>query len=1024
MHVRPSLAKLSSGRNYLQSAIPDLVAVAVLAILPLLVFWAVWAPNHQDRVIFGGDILMGGYATRVFVHRLLNLGEVPLWNPYQLGGMPLLADVQVAVYYLPNLLLDFVYWGRDLTYLGYEMLVIGHYMLGAVFFYAYLRNLGIAAAAALLGAIAFEFNGFFVGHRGHVNMLAVVVWVPGVLWLLDKSWRSRQMWHTLVWAVLASFALSQMVMAGHPQVIFYSTLFIIAYFVYRWIGSLKSETGSGSRNLRGMLRIPVIFSLVAAIAGGISAISLLPTAELLGQSLRSEPNYDFAVAYSLLPRNFINLLIPEFLGWSGTELRIYAGVLTLVLTVVAWTVPDRSRSERTFFTVTLIVALLISLGGFTTFYGVLYRFVPGFGAVRVSARAFYFANFALAVLAAFGADSLLRQLSSAEAARLRKVIKGWLWFLVVAGLIAAVFYLLLGLNYRSVGEEFYTEQTFQGGLEGDSYTLLTQTLNNYLLFLLLLLASIVLLWVRAQSLVTSRRFIWAAVVLIALDVSMFAPYHDTIRVDLEKRAFTVRNYGTTFLDQYQTSDQQEIVALLRTLPDGVRVDNSAEVLPDNYSHVWQIPFDSGYNVLDLQARFKLRTEWPYLGGERENDLLNVGYILTLPDNPEPPEEDAELLLENSQGKVWRRAQQPPYAYFSTQARPAATMITVNGLLNVSDQIYREHPTIARPELSDESSGDMPSSPQSLRRAISEVWPQVVDPSLYQIGTTGVTSPVNISVLAGGSIKYSAVIVDGETVTPQQRGIVLAVIDPNSGQTLTSGGFDTYQSELESRRLAAAIQAAPQGAIVALATYDEGTARLTPDAYAALASLGAVETLQDRLGYAYALIGIKGGAPGTAMEQLSPESTVLDVGVAAAPPTQNATFNSQIVTYRPNQITLLVENSAQGLLTISEPIYPGWEAFVDGAPTPILRANGLFRSIVLPPNPEGRPHEVTFIFQPFSVRLSSAISVFTAVLAVGLLVAAMVFGLISRRRLPHIAKRYPDTADPREPSRSGIGQSTA
>lgn len=149
--------------SYLRRLLPDLLAVLLLAALPAFVFWQVWAPNPDDRVIFGGDILMGGYPTRVYVHQMFEAGATPLWNPYQLGGMPLLGDVQVAPYYLPNLGLSLAFRGQDLSFLGFELLVIAHYALGGLFLYAYLRGLGVHPAAALVGAVGFEFNGFSWG---------------------------------------------------------------------------------------------------------------------------------------------------------------------------------------------------------------------------------------------------------------------------------------------------------------------------------------------------------------------------------------------------------------------------------------------------------------------------------------------------------------------------------------------------------------------------------------------------------------------------------------------------------------------------------------------------------------------------------------------------------------------------------------------------------------------------------------------------------------------------------------------
>ncbi|MEI6778881.1 MAG: hypothetical protein WCK70_18435, partial [Chloroflexales bacterium] len=239
----------------LRPLLPDALAILALIILPLLVFWQVWATNSADRVMFGGDILMGAYPTRVFVHQLFNSGAAPLWNAYQLGGMPLLGDVQVAPYYLPNLLLDVIYRGRDITYISFELLVAAHYVLGGVFFYAYMRGIGVRPTAALVGAIGFEFNGFFVGHRGHYNMMAAAAWLPGVLWLLDRSWYATRRVPAIAWALVAGLALSQMVMAGHPQAVLYCSLAIVGYAGYRWVGDLRRKpVGWAAR-----LRIPALF---------------------------------------------------------------------------------------------------------------------------------------------------------------------------------------------------------------------------------------------------------------------------------------------------------------------------------------------------------------------------------------------------------------------------------------------------------------------------------------------------------------------------------------------------------------------------------------------------------------------------------------------------------------------------------------------------------------------------------------------------------------------------------------------
>lgn len=951
---------------------PDALIALLLILLPLIVFWQVWTKNPDDRVMFGGDILMGAYPTRVFVHRLFELGSAPLWNPYQLAGMPLFGDIQVAPYYLPNWLLDVIYRGRDIPYIAFELLVVAHYSLGALFLYAYLRGLGVRPLAALVGAVGFEFNGFFVGHRGHYNMLAAVSWLPGVLWLLDMAWRTTRWRLAIIWAVLAGLALSQMAMAGHPQATLYCALTVMGYLLYRWVGAWRQAS-----SWRERLRVPALFLLAGAISGGIAASALLPAVELLGRSLRNEPSYSFAAQYSLLPRNLIGLLVPEFLNWSGTEFRIYAGILTLVLAAVAWVVPQQGRAERRFFGLAALLALITALGGFTIIHGLIYRFVPGFASIRVSTRAFYIANVSLSVLAAFGAETLIGTLLESERRRMLAFSRVTTGLLVVASLIGAGMYVFLLRDYRPVGEDFFfAENLFSHQPAADAFGLLTQTANAYLLFVLLLAAAVALLWACMSGRLHGRAWGVAAAVLMFLDVATFAPYHDTIKADPETARFTVKQYATTLLDApWQIADQQQLIDQLARLPDGVRIDNSAEVLPDNYSAVWRTPFATGYNILDLQERFELLSQWPNLDSATRHDLLNVGYILTAPDATDPPEADARLVVDNSQGKLWERAKQPSYAHFSTAIRPAETSITINGLLNDA-QALDAQPTVAM------ASGQ-------LSETLQRLWPEAIKPALYAIGQTGIRSPVDISVFAGGPVKYSAVIVDGVTVTPEQRGMIVAIIDPKSGKLISANGYDTFLSEDESNRLAAEINAQPEGTIVALATYDEGTAKLNDAARQALASIGAATDLHDKIGAAYALIGVKGAAPRSALEQISDQAVTLDVGTGAMAAQTDPTFSSHLLLYQPDRVTLLVQNNVRGLLSISEAVFPGWEAYVDGLPTPILRANGLQRAVILPPTLDGRPHEVTFVYRPMSIRAGVALSWLTLALALGILFTMIV-----------------------------------
>jgi hypothetical protein len=85
-------------------------------------------------------------------------------------------------------------------------------------------------------------------------------------------------------------------------------------------------------------------------------------------------------------------------------------------------------------------------------------------------------------------------------------------------------------------------------------------------------------------------------------------------------------------------------------------------------------------------------------------------------------------------------------------------------------------------------------------------------------------------------------------------------------------------------------------------------------------------------------------------------------------------------YLPRRVTVDVEAAKPVLLVLTDIYYPGWQAWVDGAGTPIHRTHGVFRAVLVP---AGR-HRVRFDYRPAMFWRG----VVVAGLGVGLLIACM------------------------------------
>jgi hypothetical protein len=104
-------------------------------------------------------------------------------------------------------------------------------------------------------------------------------------------------------------------------------------------------------------------------------------------------------------------------------------------------------------------------------------------------------------------------------------------------------------------------------------------------------------------------------------------------------------------------------------------------------------------------------------------------------------------------------------------------------------------------------------------------------------------------------------------------------------------------------------------------------------------------------------------------------------------------SADVVAFAPEAFTVHVSTPDNAILTLAHPDYPGWQAQVDGAPVPILRAYGGLSAVALPAG----DHTVTFTYTPRAFAVGAALSLVTWA-ALGILAAALVFG---RGRRPRV-----------------------
>jgi hypothetical protein len=82
-----------------------------------------------------------------------------------------------------------------------------------------------------------------------------------------------------------------------------------------------------------------------------------------------------------------------------------------------------------------------------------------------------------------------------------------------------------------------------------------------------------------------------------------------------------------------------------------------------------------------------------------------------------------------------------------------------------------------------------------------------------------------------------------------------------------------------------------------------------------------------------------------------------------------TDRARVTSYADERIELSVATAEPALLVVSDMVYPGWRATIDGVEHPILPTNLVMRGVVVPAG----DHRVTFVYRPvrFAVGLAAA-----------------------------------------------------
>lgn len=325
---------------------------------------------------------------------------LPLWNPYSMAGMPLLANFQTSAFYPLNILFFILPFS-----FGWSVLVIFQPLLAGIFLYLYLNNIRINKWASLLGAIVFPLSGFSIAWLEWNTIGHTALWLPLILLSIDKifidPWSKK--FSIAIWLSIFLFSLVSSFFAGHLQTFFYLFLISIAYFFARWIQYGKDK-------IAFLLFVFCFLSFVI-----ITSVQWLPTLKFISESARSIDQVDWQKDGWFIPfQHLIQFIAPDFFGnpttlnywgvWNYAEFIGYVGIFPLIMAIFA--LFFRRDKKTLFFGIFFFLSLLFALP--TIFAKLPFLLQIPFISTAQPTRLLFITDFSFTILAVLGFDYFLR----------------------------------------------------------------------------------------------------------------------------------------------------------------------------------------------------------------------------------------------------------------------------------------------------------------------------------------------------------------------------------------------------------------------------------------------------------------------------------------------------------------------------------------------------------------------------------------------------------------------------------------
>jgi uncharacterized membrane protein YfhO len=565
--------------------------ILVLLVLTLLFYWKI-VFTSQFSISTSEEIANQAYCWYNFSAKTVQQGILPLWDPFVAAGRSFVGGMEAGLFYPLKWLLYL--WpmgssGQLSPRLFQDFVVLAHF-LAACLMFLLVRDMGLSPFSALAAGLTFGMGGL-VGRAPWPDMIDSAVWLPLVVLFLRRALKAGTGIQEMLYSSLSGTALGLAILAGRIHIVVMDVIVVVTAVVY-FACRPADEQGRSAAGATRWIGAVKIVAVVGVISFCIGAVQLLPSVELSQRAVRyigadAPTAASERIAYvdlkeELWPRGLFTLLFFTAYpgsGFGGEHIGLYIGVFPFILAVAGiWRNWDRPWVR--YLSVLAVAAYAFTLGSYSLLHGLAYLLVPYLWIARGASRFVYISQFAMAILAGYGAETIFVRKEGAERfATLLKIMKWSVALMAIPMLSAAM----------------------TGKPEPNEWISLS--------FLLVVASCALFYYVVRGHATPSTRFV--AIFLIMFDLSAFC--------------WTIQNRASqqkVYRDYYQNLvDCSGLAEFLRSRPGLFRVHIDNDYAP-NIGDMYSIQTTRDRMATELKEYLRFRLSAP-----RNLDQLNVRYVL-------------------------------------------------------------------------------------------------------------------------------------------------------------------------------------------------------------------------------------------------------------------------------------------------------------------------------------------------------------------------------------------------------------